>query len=144
MVRTKIRMSFSWPKKQTSVPKYDLEVIRTTDIEERFQLELSNRFSTFREVLDPEALFESITTAIKDIASTNIPVKSSSQPHWMSEETKCAIDDKHKIRKVNGPSEYKIAKAESKKLVKKDKLKQVERDIDLLSSLPLTSNTMQQ
>ena len=56
----------------------------------------------------------------------------------MSEEAKCAIDGKHKIRKANGPSssEYKIAKAESKKLVKKDKLKQIERDINLLSSLP--------
>ena len=79
-----------------------------------------------------------ITTAIKDTASTNLPLKNYSQPHWMSEETKCAIDGKHKIRKVNGPSssEYKIAKAESKKLVKKDKLKQIERDINLLSSLP--------
>ena len=62
-------MSFSWPKKQVSVSKFDLEVLRTPDIEERFQLELSNRFSTLCEVSDPETLFVSIATAIKDTAS---------------------------------------------------------------------------
>ena len=114
MVRTKIRMSLSWPKKQTSVPKCDLEALSTSYIEKRFHLELSNRFSSLREVVDPEALFEGIITAIKDAASTNLPAKRSPQPHWISEETKCAIDDKHKIGKVNGPSslEYIIAKAE--------------------------------
>ena len=55
----------------------------------------------------------------------------------MSADTNRAIDEKHKIRKKNGAKsrEYKIARAESKKLVKKDRLKQIERDIDTISNL---------
>ena len=56
----------------------------------------------------------------------------------MSDPTKRAIDEKHKIRKKNGAKsrEYKIAKAESKKLVKNDRLNQVEKDIGTISNLP--------
>ena len=56
----------------------------------------------------------------------------------MSNETKIAIDNKHKIRKEHGPSSptYKITKAESKKLVKKDKLKFTDNQLDALSKLP--------
>ena len=50
-------MRFSLPKKQSSAQKYYFGVLKTSDIAERFQLEISNRFSTIREVLDPEALF---------------------------------------------------------------------------------------
>ena len=56
----------------------------------------------------------------------------------MSPETKLAIDKKHKIRKQKGhkSAEYKAAKAESKKSVQKDRLKQVEEQIDVISTLP--------
>lgn len=57
------------------------------------------------------------------------------QPMWMSNKTKQDIRNKHKIRKEKGPksAEYKIAKAESKKLFKKDKIKQIQDDIEKLS-----------
>ena len=50
----------------------------------------------------------------------------------MSTKTKEAIEAKHKIRKQAGDksAEYKAAKAESKKLVKRDRLQQIEKDID--------------
>jgi hypothetical protein len=56
----------------------------------------------------------------------------------MTAETLIAIENKHEIRKKHGSSSplYSIAKAESKKLVKKDKLKQLEDDLDSLSKLP--------
>ena len=56
----------------------------------------------------------------------------------MTPETLKAIENKHEIRKTHGTSspQYSIAKAESKKLVKKDKLKQIEDDLDSLSKLP--------
>ena len=52
--------------------------------------------------------------------------------------TKIAIDNKHKVRQTKGTSsnEYKAAKNETKKLVKKDRLNQIEKDMDSLSSLP--------
>ena len=56
----------------------------------------------------------------------------------MSAETKNAIGDKHTIRKKHGSKskEYKAAKAKSKKLVKKDQLNKIEKDLDTISSLP--------
>ena len=56
----------------------------------------------------------------------------------MSNDTKRAIDEKHKIRKKNGAKsrEYKISKAEFKKLVKKDRLNQIEKDAATIYNLP--------
>ena len=56
----------------------------------------------------------------------------------MSPKTKEAINTKHKTRKEKGHQsiEYKIAKAESKKLVKKDRLNHIEKEIDSITTLP--------
>ena len=57
----------------------------------------------------------------------------------MSQQTKNAIENKHAIRKKHGSksTNYKIAKAKSKKMGQKDYLKKIEDDIDELNSLPL-------
>ena len=75
--------------------------------------------------------FENISTAISEVAIKTLTTKTSCKPEWMSCNTKKAIDNKHKTRKSKGTSstEYKVAKAESKKLVKKDGLNQVEKDM---------------
>ena len=76
---------------------------------------------------------------ILEAAEETLPAIESPQCNWMSPETKLAIDKKHKIRKQKGhkSAEYKAAKAESKKSVQKDRLKQVEEQIDVISTLPL-------
>ena len=70
------------------------------------------------------------------MAKDTLPLKNQSEPHWMS--TTKAIEAKHRIRKDKWDSskEYKIAKAETKKLVAKDKLKQIEAEIETISNLP--------
>ena len=139
MVRTRIRMSFSCPKRKSVMPKYNLERL-SSDAKEAFQLQLNNRFSSLSETSDPEDIFvKKITTGYSRHAKETLPLQNSSQCARMSTKTKEAIDTKHNIRKQNGDKslEHKIAKAESKKLVKKDRLKQeVEKDIDAISSLP--------
>ena len=56
----------------------------------------------------------------------------------MDVSSKSSIENKHNIRKQKGDksTEYKIAKAESKKLVRKDKLEHVEKQMDIINTLP--------
>ena len=56
----------------------------------------------------------------------------------MTNETTTAIENKKSIRKEHGDSsiQYKIATAESKKQVKRDKLNKLNDDPDELSNLP--------
>ena len=51
--------------------------------------------------------------------------------------TKTAIENKHEIRKQYGSTSayYRISKAETKKLVRKDKLKYTEKELDSISKL---------
>lgn len=67
-----------------------------------------------------------------------LPKAENSDCPWMSPQTKSSIENKHNIRKQKGDksTEYKIAKAESKKLVRKDKLEHVEKQMDIINTLP--------
>ena len=136
MVRAKARISFSWPERKEVPPKYNLRAL--SDVKEPFQLKLSNRYAILEEISDPDDIYEKITSGILEVAEETLPVLESPQCNWMSPETKLAIDKKHKIRKQKGhkSAEYKAAKAESKKSVQKDMLKQVEEQIDGISTLP--------
>ena len=99
---------------------------------------MSNRFSILSEQSEPENVYQEISSAIRDTAAKNLAPNNQTYPNWMSQETKTAIQNKHKIRKKIGATstQYRIAKAESKKLVKKDRLKQIEKNVDSLSTLP--------
>ena len=136
MVRAKARISFSWPERKEVPPKYNLRAL--SDVKEPFQLKLSNRYAILEETSDPDDIYEKITSGILEAAEETLPALESPQCNWMSPETKLAIDKKHKIRKQKGhkSAEYKAAKAESKKSVQKDRLKQVEEQIDVISTLP--------
>ncbi len=59
------------------------------------------------------------------------------KPKWMKKTTKQAIEDKKSIRKVHGDhsAQYKIAKSETKKFVRKDKIEQIEKECDVLNQL---------
>ena len=138
LVRVNIKLKFSWPQKQKSQRKYDLDSLKNADIKQSFQLELSNRFAALSSISDSETLYDQITSSINDSVENHLPPKQNDHTQWMTPETLKAIENKHEIRKTHGTSSplYSIAKAESKKLVKKDKLKQIEDDLDSLSKLP--------
>ena len=138
MVKAKVRISFSWPKKQNANPKYDLKQLKNPVVAQKFKIDIRNRFSCLENITDTEILLKIISKGIQESASKNLSKIKQNQPTWMSDNTKQAIGNKHKIRKEKGPksTQYKIAKAESKKLVKKDKIKQIQDDIEKLSSLP--------
>ena len=96
------------------------------------------RFYALCETAEPEDVCDEITSGILDSVKETLPLQNSIKPQWMSPKTKEAINTKHKTRKEKGHQsiEYKIAKAESKKLVKKDRLNQIEKEIDNISTLP--------
>ena len=60
----------------------------------------------------------------------------------MQKDTIKAINNKKDVRKSYGDSSthYKVAKAEVKKLVKRDKLNKLSDDLDIISNLPPTNN----
>ena len=138
LVRSTVKLNFTGPKKEPSQQKFDLEKLKLDDIKNSFQIELSNRFSTLSIDLDPDSLYQTITSTISEAVERNLPTKQKKHSPWMSNGTKTAIEIKHKIRKEHGSSStlYKIAKAESKKLVKKDKITFTEKQLDTLNNLP--------
>ncbi len=138
MVRTKVRLNFSWPKKEKSKPSMKVEQLKDLTKRDSFQLELHNRFSSLVDLKEPEEMYDNIVRNILGSAETCLDSNVNPYPKWMTEESKAAIRKKHDIRKENGPksTQYREAKAKSKKLVKRDKLKLVEVDLDRISSLP--------
>lgn len=144
MVRTKFRLSFTWPKKNKSFSRPNLHLLKQEEVSTNFQLTLKNRFDALEDETDPEIIQEIIIDGLHDASRKFLPETSQKTPEWMSQQTKQAITSKHNIRKVYGPNsiQYKIAKSESKKLVKKDKLKHLEKGIDELNTLPPPSNLL--
>ena len=140
MVRTKVRLNFTWPKKETRKAIQNLEKLKDLDIASGFQIELKNRFSSLSELQEPEELYNGIVNTINDTAKNYLDPEVNQFPNWMTNESKNAIKQKHKVRKESGPNsdEYRKAKAVSKRLVKRDKLKKIEVELDTISALPPT------
>ncbi len=138
MVRTKVRLNFSWPKKEKSKPGLKVEQLKDPGKRNTFQLELSNRFSSLMDLEEPDQMYENIVKTIHESAEACLDANVNTFPKWMTEESKAAIKRKHKISQEIGPksSQYRKAKTESKRLVKRDKLKLIEFDLDRISSLP--------
>ena len=138
MLRSIIKMNFSWPARKTNNIRYDVEKLEDPGTLHCYQTELSNRFSILSTDSDSTTLYDDITTTITEAVANNLTKTKKESTTWLTDNTKRAIENKHNIRKTFGSnsSEYKIAKAETKKAVKKDKLKFTEQELDLLSKAP--------
>ena len=90
-----------------------------------FQLELTNRFLPLidNSPLDVDDFSEAVNSEILVTADKITPPVKSPAPQWMQPDTRKAIENKKDVCKKHGDtsSQYKIAKAEMKKLVKRDK-----------------------
>ena len=137
MLRMKWKIRWKWnkPKRHN---KYNLNSLNDHDIKSAFQLDLKNRFDALQNVEDPNLTLIDIESCIINSAEKTIPPTDKITPEWMTTKTKTAISNKKKIRQLKGDDsiEYKIAKAETKKLVKKDKIHSIEKQCDTISSLP--------
>ena len=120
------------------IPKPDIEQLKQPEVAAHFQLILQNRFTGLESETDSENIYNTICNGVKDVSKETLPRNTETIPEWMSQQTKLAIANKHKIRKEKGSAsmQYKIDKAESKKLVKKDNLNHIECSIEELNNLP--------
>ena len=102
-------------------------------------MEISNRFLPLLEPRfnDCESLSDSMNAAILKAAQESIPVPKTVTPNWMQPDTIAVIDSKKTIRKKFGESsnQYKEVKAQSKKLVKRDKINSLNEDLDRIANL---------
>ena len=75
---------------------------------------------------------------IAEVADKTLPPVASATPSRMNADTKKAIENKKVIRKKYGDvsRQYKVAKAETKKLVKRDKINHLNDELDEISNLP--------
>ena len=75
---------------------------------------------------------------IAEAADKILPPIASPTPSGMNADTKKAIENKKVIRKKYGDvsRQYKVAKAETKKLVKRDKINHLNDELDEISNLP--------
>ena len=118
-------------------PLHQLNLLQNPNIKESYEIELKNKFEKLSEIEEPEEILSTIEKAITSTISEVIPKCTSPKPKWMTENTQKAIENKKRIRNEKGTNsiEYKIIKSEVKKLVKKDKLKQIDDECDELSKL---------
>ena len=79
-----------------------------------------------------------VNEKIIEVAEKVTPPLRSSPPLWIQPDTLRAIDNKKVVRKKHGETsiQYKVSKAETKKLVKRDKINQLNDNLDEISNLP--------
>ena len=140
MVRAKIKVKIKWPRHKKTTRKYNVDALQDASKLHQFQLKLSNRFeqlSTLSNYEDVDQGSKNINETILAVADKVLPQEQKPTPRWMSSDNKAAID-KRKIRKEKGEKSisYKIAKAETKKLVKRDRINNINDDLDQMSKLP--------
>ena len=111
MKRTKIRLNFSWPQRKRSIPKPDLEQLKQPEVAARFQLILQNRFTGLESETDSENIYNTICNGVNDASKETLAGNTEPIPQWMSQQTKLAIANKHKIRKEKGSLSMQYKKA---------------------------------
>lgn len=129
-------ISYERPKN----PRYQINSLKDPETRRKFQIELENKFKLL-EVQDEnnsDNMLNVIENAVKDSLSKVIPKSLPIKPSWMTKNTEMMIEQKRKIRTTKGENskDYKIIKAEVKKMVKKDKLTEIDNECTKLSKLP--------
>ena len=86
---------------KTTSKKYNIEALKNPETSKTFELKLSNRFLPLLtcDLDDVEEFSEAINTSILETANLIIPPLKHSKPHWMTNETTTAIENKKSIRK---------------------------------------------
>ena len=131
---------YVWRKPKSQSKKYNLDALHDANTIDSFKFELSNRFLPLIDCpsIDVECLSESMNNHIVEAADKILPPVPSPTPLWMHADTKKAIENKKVVRKKYGDAsrQYKVAKSETKKLVKRDKINHLNDELDEISNLP--------
>jgi len=139
-LRAEVKLDYIWQKPKSPIKKFNISALKNVETANSFQVELSNRFLPLIDNLptDVEEFSNSVNNHIIETAKKITPSVKSPIPAWMQNDTLNAINNKKEVRKKHGDSstQYKVAKAETKKLVKRDRINQLNDDLDEISNLP--------
>ena len=140
LLRVEVKTSYTWQKPKSKIKRFDISGLKDNNKHLSFQLELSNRFLPLINAppANVEELSNSINESLIKTAEKVIPSTKTASPSWLKEDTLRAINNKKVVRQTHGDSstQYKAAKVKSKKLVKRDKLSQLNENLDEISTLP--------
>ena len=140
LVRIEVKSTYIWQKPKSLSKKFNVSSLKNIETATSFQLELSNRFLPLLDNLpnEVEEFSNAINNHIIETAEKITPPVREPLPNWMQTDTMTAINNKKAIRQKYGDSsiQYKVAKAETKKLVKRDKINNLNDELDELSNLP--------
>ena len=132
LLRAEVKLGYVWQKPKSTTKKYNISALKNIETATTFQLELTNRFLPLIDALptDIEEFSDAVNNNILETASKITCTVLDAKGHPES--------NKKDVRKKHGDSstQYKIAKAETKKLVKRDKINQLNDDLDEISNLP--------
>ena len=73
MLRSIIKLNFSWPARKTNNIRYDVEKLEDFATMQCYQTELSNRFSILSTDSDSTTLYDDITTTITKLLLITLP-----------------------------------------------------------------------
>ena len=139
-LRIEVKSSYIWQKPKSLPKKFNISSLKNIDTATSFQLELSNRFLPlfYAPPTEVEDFSNAVNSHIIETAKKITPPVKDPLPKWMHTDTLIAINSKKTIRQKYGDSsiQYKVAKAETKKLVKRDKINNLNDELDELSDLP--------
>ena len=128
-VRIEANIKCIWRKPKSSARKYNIEALKNDETSDLFQIEIANRFLPLLDSTpeDVEDFSNIVNEKIIEVAENVTPPLRSSPPLWIQSDTLRAIDNKKAVRKKHGETSiyYKVSKAETKKLVKRDKMNQL-------------------
>ena len=140
LVRADLKLNYFWQKPKPATKRFNLPALKNHETATSFRLELSNRFLPLLDAFPSgvQELSDAVNTHIIETAAKVLPPLKSPMPTWMHQDTIKAIHEKKAVRKIHGDSsiQYRITKAECKKLVKRDKINQINDDLDEISNLP--------
>jgi hypothetical protein len=127
-------------KKYVTVQKFNTQKLNDPSTSSAFEGAVSSKIMSLPPDLSIQQKTDNLIETLIDTSNTVLG-KATKQdiPHWMSQQTKDAISDKHKIRANNGhkSEQYKAQKSVVKQFCKLDKENLIDREHKELNDLPL-------
>ena len=124
----------------SKTPRYDIRKLNNPEVANTFNEHITSCLLVSNPSDDCQQQMNKIENALITASQEILGTQKSQNTTWITEKTKQYIHKKQNIRKNHGPSslEYKIAKSNSKKLCKIDKITYIENLHIELQTLPIT------
>ena len=106
MVVATLRLRLRAQGQERRPPKLDLSSLATSQMQQKYALDISNRFSCLQVLDDPEVAWKSFKDNILDSAGSTIGRSRHKNKPWISQETLSVIELRRKARLAKNMPEY--------------------------------------